>query len=78
MIVPGEPGVIYSCPCVDPHGSWTRAPTGIKGPSQERLGRWPAVGQEPEWNMGTLGHIRKPLVKGQERALGAVPKYLSR
>lgn len=50
---------------------------GIRGSSQERLGRWPAIGQEPEWNMGVLGYIRKPLVKGQKRALGAVPKHLS-
>ena len=50
---------------------------GIRGSSQERLGRWPAIGQEPEWNMVALGYIRKPLVKGQKRALGAVPKYLS-
>lgn len=48
---------------------------GIRGPSKTG---WAAVGQEPEWNPGALGYIRKPLVKGQKRALGAVPKYLSR
>lgn len=60
--------------------SWIldKSPKGDKGTLSREVGQVASCRQGPEWNMGTLGHIRKPLVKGQERALGAVPKYLSR
>lgn len=49
------------------------APEGDKGSSQERLGRWPAIGQEPEWNR-YLGIYKEAKGERTEKGTGGSSK----
>lgn len=61
---------------MDPHGLRQEPLEGDKGILSREAGQVASYRPEPGGNMGTLGYIRKPLVKGQKRGT-KIQKHLS-